>query len=785
MGSERFAEHLEATTGAAGPSSAPTRLRFSSVPHWRTSLIGRERIIADIVELLRQDSVSLLNLTGPGGVGKTRLAAAVATTVGEFFPDGIVFVPLDTLRDPSLVVPTIASAFGVTDSGGQPLAGRLVERLLPLRMLLILDNVEHLTEAVPDISNLLSSCPSLTILSTSRVVLHITGEHDIRVDPLPLPSAVELFITRARAANSAFAVTAETARTLTQICARLDGLPLALELAAARSVVLPPTALLARLDQALTLLTVGTRDQPDRLRTMRNAISWSYDLLTTEEQELFRSLTVFVSSFPLDAAMAIAPNQAEAFDAIGSLVDKSILQRVEARDDPEPRYRMLETVREFGLEQLDERGDGAAARLSHAAWYVQLVETAEPHLDGDQQVAWQDRLETDLPNIRMALAWSTEHDIDLALRLVSSLRQFWIVRGNLSEAWRALNRVLESDAGYPSLRAKTLLAAAWIRFAQSDGLACLDLANSALEIYRRTNNRHAMASALIAVGFSLDHMGFDALDQDMVSGAVLAFRESLALAETLGDRRCVALATYGLASVAQGQGDAQQATDLFADALTGFEGCNDWRSIGWTMVRTGVLAASMGDARRAASSFERALPIFLALRDWGSAVQIIVHVARLALAAGRPGDTVQLIAAAGAFHALEGLRPTANEQADRTSLIEQAGSVMDGEEYAAALARGRSLSIDDAITHAHALLADGDVWNVPPEKPGGLGTVGLTQREQEVLRMLSLGLTDRQIAAKLSLSPRTVGGHVTNLLGKLGVESRTAAAILAIRLGLD
>jgi tetratricopeptide (TPR) repeat protein len=526
-------------------------------------------------------------------------------------------------------------------------------------------------------------------------------------------------------------VTAETAATVARICSRLDGVPLALELAAARSLVLTPTALLARLDRALSLLADGARDQPDRLRTMRNAISWSHDLLTVEEKALFRHLTVFLGNFSLEAAIALAGNGLETLDTIGSLVEKSILQRIEPEDDPDPRYRILETVREFGLEQLTACGEEADARRQHAAWYVHLAETAEPHLDGDQQVGWQHRLEIELPNIRSALAWSEEHDIDVALRLVASLRQFWIVRGNLAEAWNALNRVLKSNAGDPSLRGKALLAAAWIRFAQSDGRTCLELANAALDVFRRTNDRRGMANALIAVGFSLDHMGQDARDRDMVNRAVLAFRESLVLAEEIDDGRCVAQALYGLASVAHGQGDTRGAFDYFTDALASFEACNDWRSIGWTKVRIGVLAASTGDARQAATSFEQALPIFLALRDWGSAVQIIVHVAGLALTAGRPGDTVQLIAAADAYHAMEGLRPTANEHAGRTSLLERARISLGEEEYAPALARGRSLSIVDAISHALGLMRDQDVWDVPRSIPTVLDTAGLTQREQD------------------------------------------------------
>ncbi|HYI25534.1 MAG TPA: AAA family ATPase, partial [Thermomicrobiales bacterium] len=697
MCSEPSAKHLGSHEIAATSPSMQSGPRRPSLPHWRTPLIGRDRVVADIVGLLRQDGVSFLNLTGPGGVGKTRLAVAVASAVSADYPDGVGFVALDSIQDAKLVLPTIASFFGLSDSGSHVLPDRLIERLRPLELLLILDNVEHVFDAVPDISRLLSSCPSLTIISTSRVVLHITGEHDFRVDPLTLPSAVELFVARARAANPAFAITAGSAATVARICTRLDGVPLALELAAARTAALPPTALLARLDQALPMLTSGARDQPDRLRTMRNAISWSHDLLTPEEQDLFRRLSVFVSSFPLDAALALARNQPDAIDAIGSLVEKSILRLVGEGPDPEPRYQMLETVREFGLERLEESGDAASARRSHATWFVELAETAKPMLDGGDQVKWQERLESELPNIRLAMDWSTDQDIDLALRLGASLGQFWIVRGNLAEARRALDRVLASGAGEPSLHCRALLAAAWIRFAQADAFTCLLMAESALDQFRSAGDRQGVADALIAVGFCLDHMGQDARDPDMTAGAVQAMLESRSIAQTTGDRRTVAMATYGLASLSEGQGDIARALELFSDALAGFEDCNDVRSVGWTVSRIGVIAATTGDTRRAAAAFERGLPIFQALRDLGSAVLVIMHVARVALSMGRPGEAAQLLAASDTFRAVEGLRAPVNESAERSALLQHARGDLGEKAYSAAIARGRSLSIEEAI----------------------------------------------------------------------------------------
>lgn len=757
----------------------------STMPRHRTSLIGRDRDVAAIAKMLRQAEIPMLTLVGPGGVGKTRLAIAVAHTVEPDFRDSAAFISLEAVRDPTLVLPTIAAAFGLGDAGRASLADRLAERLHPLDLLLVVDNVEHVIEAAPELSHLLAACPSVKILATSRVALHLTGEHDVYINPLPIPAAVELFAMRARAASSSFALTVDTAAAVAAICERLDGLPLALEIAAARIPALPPTALLARLDQSLTLLTGGARDRPDRLRTMRHAISWSYDLLSPGEQDLFRRLSIFVGGFTMDAAAAIAIDPREIVNDIGSLIEKSILSLAGTTADQEPRYKMLETVREFGLEQMVRQGDASLTQQRHAAWFVTLAEMAAPELDRIHQAEWQDRLEGELPNLRLALTWATAHDLDTALRLGAALRQFWIVRGNLVEAHETLARMLSIDGGTASLRARALVGMSWVRFAQGEIGACAALAEEALGLARDTGDRTGVLDALIAIGFSHDHAGTDGTAENPVLRATAALAEALTLARELADTRSIAMATYGHAMLATVANDSHRATALFTEALDGYEACGDRRSVGWTLVNLGVIAARQSDTAQAVSRLGRALDLFASLRDRWSAAHVLAHVARLALPVALLPAAVQMLAAADMVHQLGGVSLSVTDYGGRVYLLEEARIALSGDDYAAAWLHGRSLTFDDAIAQAHLLMERIVAREARAAAPPTVPPFGLTQREREVLRMLASGLTDRKIADQLSVSPRTVSGHVANLLAKLDVPTRTAAASVAIRHGLD
>ncbi|MBO0781288.1 MAG: hypothetical protein J2P37_20910, partial [Ktedonobacteraceae bacterium] len=423
-------------------------------------LIGREQEVLAVGELLLRPEVRLVTLTGIGGIGKTRLGLQVARSLEQEFADGVYFVPLSSLHDPDLVIPTLAQALGLKEAGDWSLEERLQTYLHEKRLLLLLDNFEQVAPAAFKLPLLVAACPQVKILITSRVVLHMRGEHEFPVLPLLLPdeqhpetvetlshySAIALFLQQARAVQPDFQLTVENARAITEICVRLDGLPLALELAAARVKLLPPRTLLARLKHRFEILISPSQDLPPRQRTLRNTLAWSYHLLTQEEQRLFRQLSVFTGNFTLEAAEALsnaAPSQElSVLDGLASLLDNSLLNQVE-RGAGEARFMMLETVREYGLECLEACGEIIATRRVHALYYVALAEQAEPYLSSGEQCIWLQQLEQAYPNLRMALAWFIEQaEAEMALRLSWALWRFWWVRGRVLEGRNWLEQAL-------------------------------------------------------------------------------------------------------------------------------------------------------------------------------------------------------------------------------------------------------------------------------------------------------------------------------------------------------
>ncbi|MDP9371880.1 MAG: protein kinase, partial [Chloroflexota bacterium] len=453
---------LAAEIRSAGPnpsvplvSAAPAR-RFDNLPAPPTPLIGRGRELESLQDLLLDPDVRLVTVTGPGGIGKTRLALEAARQAAEEFAGGVCFVPLAAIRDPQFVMPTVARMLEVDEVAGRPMVEVLGHALRERDLLLVLDNLEQVIEAAGDLGSLLAACPRLAILATSREPLHLRAEHVVATPPLAVPplgqrgslahlgaqaagryEAVTLFAERARAVRPDFALTDANASVVAALCARLDGLPLAIELAAARSRHLAPAALLARWERRLPLLAGGPRDLPERQRTLRDAIAWSHDLLTPAEQALFRRLAVFAGGFTLEAAEAVClppdDERTAIADGVWALADKSLLRREDAPDG-EAHFGMLETIREFGLEHLAASGEETAVRQAHAAYVLALVERAEPALTGPEQGIWFDRLEIEHDNLRAALAWTLDRRAaDVALRLGAAPWRFWSARGYLAE----------------------------------------------------------------------------------------------------------------------------------------------------------------------------------------------------------------------------------------------------------------------------------------------------------------------------------------------------------------
>ncbi|HSH81837.1 MAG TPA: adenylate/guanylate cyclase domain-containing protein, partial [Herpetosiphonaceae bacterium] len=451
--------------------------RPNNLPLQLTPFIGRERELAAVCERLLDVTTRLVTLTGPGGTGKTRLALQVAADLLDHFANGVWFVDLAPIADPSLLVSTIATALGVRETGGQSLLDSLKAYLREKQLLLVLDNFEQITAVADQVAALLAAAPALKVLVTSRVPLHVRGEHEYAVPPLPLPDraagtspdrlsqyeAVRLFIDRARDVQAAFAVTNTNAPAVAEICHRLDGLPLAIELAAARVKLLSPEAILQRLDRPLKLLSGGARDLHTRQQTLRATIDWSYNLLAPKEQTLFRRLGVFTGGFDLAAVDAVCGTGDEAgdvFDTVAALVDNSVVRPVETLDG-EPRFTVLETIREYALERLEAAGETGGLRRHHVEYFLLLAERGDLELRGPNELAWLNRLETEHDNLRAALQWTLDQrEAELGLRLVGALTLFWRYRGHWSEGHAWLERLLAvGDAAAPAVRARALAGA--------------------------------------------------------------------------------------------------------------------------------------------------------------------------------------------------------------------------------------------------------------------------------------------------------------------------------------
>ena len=759
-----------------------------------TPLVGRSDEIAAVATLLRDQGVRLVSLTGPGGVGKTRLALAVAAGFGPDFADGSAFVDLSPVRDPALVPAALAAALGVREAGDATLADRLGTLLVDRRLLLVLDNFEQVLDAAPLVARLLAACPGLRVLATSREPLRLSAEQVFPVAPLPVPEpgnldtpgnlaanpAVELFARRARAADPSFALSDGNAGSVAAIVRRLDGLPLAIELAAARARVLPPHALLPRLDASLRVLTCGARDLPARQRTIRDAIAWSHDLLPEAERAVFRRLATFVGGFDLEAAEAVVPTGGgpgiDPLDAVTSLADKGLLHHVGGAEE-DPRFFMLETVREFAFEQLATAGEAEAARNHHAAHFVALAARAEPRLTGPDQVAWLDRLDAEVPNLRAALDHlGASGRIDEGLRLATALKWFWHRRGRFAEGFGRLAALLDDPAGSgdPEIRAAALAAAGQLaRWRQDRGRAAA-LYAEALDLFRAAGDRWGEALALSGLSDVV-------LDGGEATRAEALAEEARAAARATGDGWLEALAANQSGNVAGAGLDFPLAAARWDEALALARATNDATLVCQLLGNVAWTALNLGDRGRARACYAEQLALARRLRDpwwlaWG-----VKGCARLAAIDGDRLAAARLYAAAAGSRLAVGvpLRPSVSAVHDRE--VAALRSALGAAAFEAAWDAGTKAPWEEVVTEASSLLEGNG------ERAGWAGKENrrdLTAREREVLALLAAGRTDREIADALFLSRRTVTTHTSNLFAKLGVANRTEAAALAAREGL-
>src|SRR5580704_14575209 len=614
-------------------------LRQANIPVQRTVFVGREKEIASAKELLLSKDVRLLTITGPGGIGKTRLGLEIASALQEYFPGGVHFVPLSPLRDPGLIAALIVQTLGIRETGGQSSLEQLKRHLQDSAhepVLFLLDNFEHLIQAAPLVADLLAMAPNLKVLVTSRAALHVYGEREFPVPALAVPDAqaktsldalsqfpaVALFVQRAVAARPDFELSQQNASAIIEICARLDGLPLAIELAAARVKVLSPSAMRTRLASRLQLLTGGARDLPQRQQTLRAAFDWSHDLLSAAEQKLFRRLSVFVGGCTLEGVEAVCDTKADLeldlLDGMSSMVDKSLLQQFEQANG-EPRFLMLETIREYAREKLEASGEDAATKRAHAAYCLVLAEEqamAQTGAPGAEDAEGRERLALEHDNFRAGLEWLIESgDADWGLRLGTALFRFWESHEYLAEGRDMLAKVLRipAAAAPTKARGRAVFSAGVFATEQGDFAAADALMVESLEIARKLGDTQGVAVAVNARAIL-------ARDQGNIALAHSLFQESMTLWRELGDLQAIARALSNLASVLKMQGEYDLARSLCAECRAIFEGLGDRTGAAWSLNNEGDIARDQGDSAAARALFEQALAIFRELGDrWGIA----------------------------------------------------------------------------------------------------------------------------------------------------------------------
>jgi predicted ATPase/DNA-binding CsgD family transcriptional regulator len=747
------------------------------VPIPPTELIGREREIADVVALICESGKRLLTLHGPGGIGKTRLAIAIAEGCAPSFPDGVVFVPLESISDPDFVLPTIARAMKSPPYSHQSPFEALISEIADRQLLLVLDNFEQIHDAGQQLAKILALSPNVGMLATSRRNLRIRGEHLFEVGPLTIDAssdrdgipgpAVSLFLARAREIKPDLPNTAASLVTIEQICRRLDGFPLAIELAAARIHVLPPAALLARLDRTLPLLTAGHLDLPGRQQTMRDTIAWTYHLLTPAEQKLFRNASVFAGEFSLVEAEAIAStstadNEASILDGLTTLIDFSLVRQQEL--EAEPSFQVLEMLREFGQEQLTELDELEAIRDKHANYFVNFAEVAATRLRGTERTLWLDRLERAHDNLRAAIDWSVERGDTLrAIRLAGALWQFWWWRSHVTEGRQRLETVLAmpSAVSMGPAWARALTGCGSLAETLGDYPAAERYHEQAAKSWQELNDPRGLAISLLFRWL----VALNADDQDRMTALS---SESLRLFREIGDPWGVAMALMQHGVLAMQTHEHATALSALDNAIEIFEQIGDAWGIAISRGVLGNVHTDRGDYMTAAKTLNESLISLLLLNDlWGVAT-VMPAVARMATEQGALEQAVRISGAIQRMSEIVNapLKVPFRERYRRN--LELAKSSLGDKKFELTFQEGRALTPAEAV-EAVANLA------LPSEKASAI-TVNsifwpLSPREREVLRLIPR-MTAKEIGKELFISETTVTSHIKSISNKTGLKGR-------------